>query len=220
MNMPVDMNLFLRLRQLAQTQTESIVLEWPERRVTSRRLWSRIERACARLQSQWEIAPGERIAYYGGAHPDALLLYLAAARCGACLVPLEPSAWRENAGLVARALGIRLILCEDGVAAPADAGCVLQKPLSELISQPCPREPWSIIEDPAHPSLEIVDVPLGPVPRTRRISLGELLAPMPQGGAAVVEADLFAPAVLGPVVLAALWAGALLAFPRAAGRSG
>ncbi|MGV3653181.1 MAG: AMP-binding protein [Noviherbaspirillum sp.] len=215
------MDLFARLRYLARTQTEAIALEWPERRVTSRRLWSRIERACARLQAQWEIAPGERIAYYGPAHPDALLLYLAAARCGATLVPLERPALQENAGQLARALGIRLMLCQEDHPLPADARGLLLKPLSELIGQPCPREPWSIIEDPAHPGLEIVELPLETVPRTRRIGLSDLMPPsppLPQGGAAVVETGLFEAATLGPVVLAALWAGVPLAFPRAAAR--
>jgi hypothetical protein len=214
------MDLFARLRHLALIQAETIVLAWSERQVSSRRLWSRIERASARLQAQWRVAPGERVAYYGGAHPDALVFYLAAARSGACLVPLERPALQEEASLIARRLGIRLMLCEDGALPPADIGCALVKPLSELIMQPCLEEPSFVTPDPAGPSLEIIESLEGTALRSRRACLADILAPLPQAAPVVVEGHLFDDSIFGPVVLTALWAGAALTFPAAAADPG
>ena len=54
-----------------------------DRVITYRRLWSRIERASARLQCEWGVAPGDTVAYVGTGHPDAIVLYAALLRIGA-----------------------------------------------------------------------------------------------------------------------------------------
>ena len=46
----------------------------PERSITYRRLWSRIERASARLQGEWHVQSGQTVAYIGRSHPDIVVL--------------------------------------------------------------------------------------------------------------------------------------------------
>jgi len=61
----------------------------PERLITYRRFWSRIERASARLQGEWGVKQGQTIAYVGASHPDIFVLYAALLRIGAAFMPLE-----------------------------------------------------------------------------------------------------------------------------------
>jgi len=61
----------------------------PERLITYRRFWSRIERASARLQGEWGVKQGQTIAYVGASHPDVFVLYAALVRLGAAFMPLE-----------------------------------------------------------------------------------------------------------------------------------
>jgi acyl-CoA synthetase (AMP-forming)/AMP-acid ligase II len=67
-----------------------LLCHWlPERLITYRRFWSRIERASARLQGEWGIKQGQTIAYVGASHPDIIVLYAALVRIGAAFMPLE-----------------------------------------------------------------------------------------------------------------------------------
>ena len=61
----------------------------PDRDITYRRLWSRIERGSARLYGEWHVRAGDVVAYVGRGHPDAIVLYFALLRIGAALLPLE-----------------------------------------------------------------------------------------------------------------------------------
>ncbi|MEY3695245.1 MAG: hypothetical protein RL083_1070 [Pseudomonadota bacterium] len=61
----------------------------PDRDITYRRLWSRIERGSARLCGEWHVRAGDVVAYVGRGHPDAIVLYFALLRIGATLLPLE-----------------------------------------------------------------------------------------------------------------------------------
>ena len=61
----------------------------PERLITYRRFWSRIERASARLQGEWGVKQGQTMAYVGSSHPDIIVLYAALLRIGAAFMPLE-----------------------------------------------------------------------------------------------------------------------------------
>ena len=61
----------------------------PDRDITYRRLWSRTERASARLQGEWGVQAGDTVAYIGGGHPDAIVLYFSLLRIGASVLPLE-----------------------------------------------------------------------------------------------------------------------------------
>jgi acyl-CoA synthetase (AMP-forming)/AMP-acid ligase II len=67
-----------------------LLCHWlPERLITYRRFWSRIERASARLQGEWGVKQGQTIAYVGASHPDIVVLYAALLRLGAAFMPLE-----------------------------------------------------------------------------------------------------------------------------------
>ena len=67
-----------------------LLCHWlPERLITYRRFWSRIERASARLQGEWGVKQGQTIAYVGASHPDIFVLYAALLRLGAAFMPLE-----------------------------------------------------------------------------------------------------------------------------------
>jgi acyl-coenzyme A synthetase/AMP-(fatty) acid ligase len=67
-----------------------ILCHWlPERVINYRRLWSRVERASARLQGEWNVKSGQTIAYVGHSHPDILVLFAALIRIGASFMPLE-----------------------------------------------------------------------------------------------------------------------------------
>src|SRR4051812_25241185 len=124
-----NMDLFTQLRQHAQNQPATVASASRHRLATYRKLWSRIERATARLQAEWQVKRGDRVAYCGQAHPDSLVLYIALARSGACLVPLEQAALQAQAGLIARHLGIRLILHDDEASPPSELAGALVKPL-------------------------------------------------------------------------------------------
>jgi len=82
-------SLLAALQQHATTQGEARCHLLSDRVITYRRFWARIERASARLQGEWGIAQGDTVAYVGHGHPDALVLYFALLRIGACLLPLE-----------------------------------------------------------------------------------------------------------------------------------
>ena len=84
-------HLLALLQRHARTQGDARCHLLPDRVITYRRFWARIERASARLQGEWGIAPGDTVAYVGQGHPDALVLYFALLRIGACLLPLEQS---------------------------------------------------------------------------------------------------------------------------------
>lgn len=67
-----------------------LLCHWlPERLITYRRFWSRIERASARLQGEWGVKQGQTMAYVGSSHPDIIVLYAALLRVGAAFMPLE-----------------------------------------------------------------------------------------------------------------------------------
>ncbi len=86
----------------------------PDRDITYRRLWSRIERGSARLQGEWGVRPGDTVAYVGSGHPDAVVLYFALLRIGASLLPLEAMPPADAAAAIADR-GATLAVHDDGV---------------------------------------------------------------------------------------------------------
>lgn len=73
----------------------------PDRDITYRRLWSRIERGSARLFGEWGVRAGDRVAYVGSGHPDAIVLYFSLLRIGATLLPIEAMSAAKTARLLA-----------------------------------------------------------------------------------------------------------------------
>jgi hypothetical protein len=157
---PRHMTPFDRFRQHVQDQPDAVAVITPYRVASYRKMWSRIERSTARLQAEWGILPGDTIAYLGCGHLDALVMYFAAARCGARVLPLEHAALQSAAPVLVAAAGCVLVLHDDALdislgfpagTLPGDAG-VACRPLSTLIATPC-RHREAVIENSAAVSL-------------------------------------------------------------------
>lgn len=82
-------DLLALLRDHADKHGNQLAHLLPDRDITYRRLWSRIERGSARLYGEWGVREGDLVAYVGRGHPDAIVLYFALLRLGAMLFPIE-----------------------------------------------------------------------------------------------------------------------------------
>jgi hypothetical protein len=198
-------SLFDLLAQYARSQPAAIACASRYRMASYRKIWSRIERATARLQGEWQVAPGDVVAYCGQGHPDALVLYLALVRCGARLWPLEhpdgPAALADHAA----GLPLKIVLFDDDGPQPRAPATAL--PLSTLIGSHCSHEARAVPFDPAVPSL----LAIGAEGNASQFSLLQLQAARPSG-LQEVHCRLFDQNVLGPVVLPTLAAGKTLVF--------
>jgi acyl-CoA synthetase (AMP-forming)/AMP-acid ligase II len=150
------MDLFSRLRHHAQVKPHTVAVVWNDRSVTYRKLWSRIERATARLQGEWGICSGETVAYWGHGHPDAIVLYVALARCGARLVLLQGSTLRSKMELIISCMRIRSVVHDDNSAIDSISSSVVLRSLSKLIMTRCDFKPSAVIEDPSRPSIVFI----------------------------------------------------------------
>jgi hypothetical protein len=197
--------LFDLLAQYARSQPAAIACASRYRMASYRKIWSRIERATARLQGEWQVAPGDVVAYCGQGHPDALVLYLALLRCGARLWPLE----HPDASVVladhAAGLPLKMVLFDDDGPQPRAPATAL--PLSTLIGSHCPYEARALPFDPGVPGLLVIDAD-GNVSQS---SVLQLQAAAPSG-LHEVQRRLFDQDVLGPVVLPTLATGKTLVF--------
>lgn len=144
--------LFDLLRRHATQHPDAIASRSPRRTVTYRKFWSRIERATARLIGEWQVRPGEIVAYWGCGHQDALMLYIAVARCGARLLPLEHAALRTDAKAFLHARPAKLLLHDDELTDYASLPAETVSDLSSLIATRCHHYP-AVFEDDAQPSL-------------------------------------------------------------------
>lgn len=198
-------SLFDLLAHYARSQPVAIACASRYRMASYRKIWSRIERATARLQGEWQVRPGDVVAYCGQGHPDALVLYLALVRCGARLWPLE----HPDASVVladhAAGLPLKMVLFDDDGPQPRAPATAL--PLSTLIGSHCPYEARALPFDPGVASLLAIDAD-GSVSQS---SLLQLQAAVPSG-LHEVQRRLFDQDVLGPVVLPTIAAGKTLTF--------
>src|SRR5690606_34279781 len=137
-------NLFFLLRCQAARHTHDIATRSSRRAISYRRIWSRIERATARLQGEWQVMPGDTVVYWGNAHADALILYFAVARCGAQLLPLERAEVRALADRVWRMHPPRAVIHDEGLqpAPGLPAGVVTTLP--ELLGVRCHHQERAI----------------------------------------------------------------------------
>jgi acyl-coenzyme A synthetase/AMP-(fatty) acid ligase len=147
------MDFFNLLREHARIRTETVAVASPRRSMTYRKLWSRIERATARLQQEWKVGRGDIVAYCGNSHPDALVLYFSLARSGARLLPFPVPLPPSEVALVTKEFHIALLLADDDLSLDSKVPGMSVKPLSSLIATRCPREPVEVIEDSHHPAL-------------------------------------------------------------------
>lgn len=147
------MDIFSQLREHALTRTETVAVSSPRRSMTYRKLWSRIERATARLQMEWGVQKGDTVAYIGESHPDALVLFLALARSGACLLPLTPPSSGDCSSMQLGEWPLRALIVDDELFIAKAPSPLFT--LSSLIATPCPQEPAEICEDLQLPALRI-----------------------------------------------------------------
>jgi fatty-acyl-CoA synthase len=133
------------IQSWASCQPERIALRADGQDTSWRRLWNRIERASARLASEWQVTPGARVAYLGHNRAEEVILLYALARVGAVLVPLnyrlvEPE-WRS----VLEHAGAEHLVFDAALAAPARGLAALAgipaHPVEALIATFCPARP-------------------------------------------------------------------------------
>ncbi len=183
----------------------------PDRDITYRRLWSRIERASARLQGEWGIRAGDLVAYVGSGHPDAIVLYFALLRIGASLLPLEALPAAEARAAFA-AHGATLAIHDDGVniddmsahGSSADGlstDGMAARPLESLLADWCHFDPVLVSDESLRRGLWL---PLAGGQR-EAASLFELTIALPaEPRAGWVSDRLFTAEVLGRLVLPSL----------------
>jgi hypothetical protein len=233
--------LFIRLRQLARQSPERIATVSPERSASHRKLWSRVERATARLQGEWAVSAGQLVVYEGPPHADALILWLALCRLGACLLPLERIDSGANGDAPGTALATAQAAPEPLVLAHAASEATLwmhadnfiptmattasipSHSLSSLIMRPCACQPVALQEEGRLDCIAFSADSPAPDRQLRRTSLRNLMAQACQpptrldysGPTVVLDRGMFSEQVLGPVLLPALMAGRCLIFGAA-----
>ena len=146
------MNLFTILRHHVATQPNAIASRSSRRVVTYRKFWSRIERATARLKAEWHVQPGDTVVYWGQGHQDALMLYIAIARCGAKLLPLEHAPLHQQSMAILQKIPAVLLLHDDETIFEVPPAAPLIVNLSSLIATRCHHTP-AVSEDLQQPSL-------------------------------------------------------------------
>lgn len=206
------MNLFTKLRQHALVQPDAVAASSRHRVVTYRKLWSRVERATARLKGEWHVQPGDTVVYWGQGHPDALVLYLAVARCGARLLPLEQQALQRDSAAILREWPAAVLLHDDDVVLAPPALSSIIAALSTLIAT---RSPHSAAaeEDPQQPSLICMGSLADGSVRSRQTSIDQLAAQSsPSNRSTGVTDTLFDLDILTSLVLPTLAAGGTIHF--------
>ncbi len=195
MNAPVPSFLAV-LQGHAHDRADLLAHVLPDRDITYRRLWSRTERASARLQGEWGVQAGDTVAYIGSGHPDAIVLYFALLRIGASLLPLEAmTAAEARAGF--RQQGATLAVHDDDAAIDG----LPSRRLEMLLDDWCHCEPVLVTDDPMRKALWL---PLEGGGR-EATSLYELTAALPEAPRpGWVNDRIFTAEVLGQWVLPAL----------------
>ncbi len=141
--MNASMPLLATLQSHAALCGEAFAHLLPDRVITYRRFWARIERASARLQGEWGIQATDTVAYIGNGHPDALILFCALQRLGAVLLPLE--GWlMKTAGPVLRQAAVKLVIHDDGTMITD----MRAHSLSSMLADWCHFDPVKVEEDP------------------------------------------------------------------------
>lgn len=192
------------LQRQAQAHSDAVAYVLPNRVITYRRFWSRIERACARLQGEWGVRQGDVVAYVGTGHPDALILYFALLRLDASLLPLEalaPEVVRE--ALISQP--VSLVLHDDGV----EVDNIKAQSLQLLLEDWCHYEPLCVEEVSSNARL-LLRADNGEL---QSLTMDHLLSAMaPQARSLYVGQQIFSLNILTSVVFPALHAARELIF--------
>lgn len=218
---------FERLRALARLRPERIATVSPERTATYRKLWSRIERATARLQGEWGVQAGDTVALVGPCHADALVLWLALCRLGAALLPLESGVAPETSpDMLLRGLPdalrqrIKAEVHVDGHGERALFDGVPQYTLSDTIGAPCAHREIVQHEDGVQTCLREPDGTAWTLDALLEAAGAIPAIAQPYSAAdvdLVVSSPVLRGSVLGAEVLPALMAGRRIVYPHADG---
>ena len=128
----------------------------PDRDITYRRLWSRIERGSARLFGEWGVREGDLVAYVGRGHPDAIVLYFALLRLGAMLLPLESVSTSQVQQVLAERQPKLLIQDHEGSMTGTTTGSTTYA-LEALLANWSHHDPVLIDDPMSRPSLFVHD---------------------------------------------------------------
>lgn len=197
-------SLLALLQQQATRHTDRLAHVLPDRDITYRRLWSRIERGSARLQGEWGVRPGDTVAYIGCGHPDAIVFYFSLLRIGASLLPLERVAAAAVTPLLA-AMDVSLVVHDDGAAVPD----VPARRLEDLLAVWCHYEPSVASDDATRRALWLP----GGEGQWQATSLSDLCAALPATPRSTIINDrIFTADTLRHIVLPALASAVLMQF--------
>ena len=192
------------LQQKVQTDPDAIAYVLPDRVITYRRFWSRIERASARLQGEWGVRRGDIVAYAGKGHPDALILYFALLRLSASLLPLE-SLTADVVTAEVLKQKVSLVIHDDGLAFDG----VNARSLQHLLEDWCHFNAECVEEPPSSAYLLLRSDQAG----LQLLSIDHLLSAMaPELTSVYVGEQIFLLPVLTNVILPALHAAKQLRF--------
>ena len=202
--------LLATLQSHAALNGEAFAHLLPDRVITYRRFWSRIERAAARLQGEWGVQADDMVAYIGNGHPDAIVLYCALLRLGALLLPLEGFSMAQ-AQFVMRQANVKLVVHDDDI----NIENLPARTLSLMLADWCHFDPVVVQENPQRAAL-VISQKNGTELAFRKFSLQQLLqmsvAGLSQNRLQVSEAgvpvgrSVFDIATLSGVILPALLA--------------
>ena len=192
------------LQRQAQAHSDAVAYVLPNRVITYRRFWSRIERACARLQGEWGVRQGDVVAYVGSGHPDALILYFALLRLDASLLPLEALAPEVvRAALISQP--VSLVLHDEGV----EVDTIKAQSLQLLLEDWCHYEPLCVEEVSSNARL-LLRADNGEL---QSLTMDHLLSAMaPQARSLYVGQQIFSLNILTSVIFPALHAARELIF--------
>lgn len=207
-----DLNLFALLRHLAARHPLDIATDSARRAISFRRFWSRIERATARLQGEWHVMPGDHVVYWGNAHPDALILYVAVARCGARLLPLERTELRRHAQGIWDQYQPKAVVHDEGLLIDPALATPVMASLPSMLSVRCHHDE-DVEENDGLPSL--IDLSMEEDRLTARAySVHSLVnqAADPDGAPPQVQDELFEPRRLSSRIFPALARGETVSF--------
>lgn len=192
------------LQRQAQAHSDAVAYVLPNRVITYRRFWSRIERACARLQGEWGVRQGDVVAYVGSGHPDALILYFALLRLDASLLPLEALA-PEVVRVALISQPVSLVLHDEGV----EVDTIKAQSLQLLLEDWCHYEPLCVEEVSSNAKL-LLRADNGEL---QSLTMDHLLSAMaPQARSLYVGQHIFSLNILTSVIFPALHAARELIF--------
>jgi len=197
-------DLLALLRDHADKQGDQLAHVLPDRDITYRRLWSRIERGSARLFGEWGVREGDLVAYVGRSHPDAIVLYFALLRLGAMLLPLESLSTLQTQQMLIERQPKLLIQDYEGLMAGTTMGSStgsMSHALEALLANWSHHDPVLINDPMSRPSMFVRDT----AHDWQLTSLDQLCASLPAAPrTSFIDQHIFTTDLLRNIVLPSL----------------